>query len=139
MTEYFSWERIFVFPHYFCTVWKSEKFSLTKKLFRQMNSLVKTLISRNFCQKCVNSVKKQPNLNLRRKFRCLSKTLTWPNIHQSRNLYRGIVFSLIWYPSKIVSRYFNPTFRIWCTGSWAKKFFGTLSWGSSRLSTRHLS
>ena len=46
-----------------CTVWKNEKFSLTKKIFRQINSLahiarratylVKPLISRNFCQKCV--------------------------------------------------------------------------------------
>ena len=40
-----------------CTVWKNEKFSLTKKIFRQINSLViylvKLLLSRNFCQKCV--------------------------------------------------------------------------------------
>ena len=40
-----------------CTVWKNEKFSLTKKKFRQINylviSLVKPLLSRNFCQKCV--------------------------------------------------------------------------------------
>ena len=42
----------------FC--WKSvkeEKFTLTQKIFRQINSLVislvKTLLSRNFCQKCV--------------------------------------------------------------------------------------
>ena len=39
------------------TVWKNEKFSLTKKIFRQINSLVislvKTLLSRNFCQKCM--------------------------------------------------------------------------------------
>ena len=34
------------------TVWKSEKFSLIKEIFRQINSLVKSLLSRNFCQKC---------------------------------------------------------------------------------------
>ena len=36
------------------TVWKNEKFSVTHKKFRQINSLVfslvKTLLSRNFCQ-----------------------------------------------------------------------------------------
>ena len=36
-----------------CTVWKNEKFSFTEKIFRQSNSLVNTLISRNFCQKSV--------------------------------------------------------------------------------------
>ena len=40
-----------------CTVWKNEKFSLTKKIFRQINSLVtylvKPLLSRNFCSKSV--------------------------------------------------------------------------------------
>ena len=39
------------------TLWKNEKFTLTKYLFRQINSLVisflKPLISRNICQKCV--------------------------------------------------------------------------------------
>ena len=39
------------------TVWKNEKFSLTKKILRQINSLVtylvKPILSRNFCQKCV--------------------------------------------------------------------------------------
>ena len=39
------------------TVWKNEKFSLTEKKFRQINylviSLVKPLLSRNFCQKSV--------------------------------------------------------------------------------------
>ena len=39
------------------TVWKNKKFSLTKKIFRQINSLVtylvKLLLSRIFCQKCV--------------------------------------------------------------------------------------
>ena len=38
-------------------VWKIQKFTLTKKIFRQINSLViylvKSLLSRNFCQKCV--------------------------------------------------------------------------------------
>ena len=39
------------------TLWKNEKFSLTKNIVRQINSLVtylvKPLLSRNFCQKCV--------------------------------------------------------------------------------------
>ena len=39
------------------TVWKNEKFTLTAKIIRQIISLVislvKTLLSRNFCQKCV--------------------------------------------------------------------------------------
>ena len=39
------------------TVWKNEKFSLTEKKFREINSLVfslvKTLLSRKFCQKSV--------------------------------------------------------------------------------------
>ena len=39
------------------TVWKNEKFSLIKEIFRQINSivtyLVKPLLSRNFSQKCV--------------------------------------------------------------------------------------
>ena len=39
------------------TVWKNEKFGLTKKIFRQINSLViclvKPLLSRNFCWKSV--------------------------------------------------------------------------------------
>ena len=38
-------------------MWKNEKFSLTKKIFRQINFLVtylvKSLLSRNCCQKCV--------------------------------------------------------------------------------------
>ena len=41
------------------TVWKNEKFSLTKEIFRQINflviSLVKTLLSRNICQKGVRA------------------------------------------------------------------------------------
>ena len=39
------------------TVWKNEKFGLTEKIFRQINSLViclvKPLLSRNFCRKSV--------------------------------------------------------------------------------------
>ena len=39
------------------TLWKNEKFSLTKNFFRQINSLVtylvKPFLSRNFWQKCV--------------------------------------------------------------------------------------
>jgi len=38
-------------------LWKNEKFTVTKKIFRQINSvvfsLVKTVLSRNFCQKSV--------------------------------------------------------------------------------------
>ena len=58
MKNIFSERKFPVFPR--CvqhTVWKDEKFSLTKKIFRQINSLlislVKALLSRNFCQKCV--------------------------------------------------------------------------------------
>ena len=40
-----------------CTVWKNRKFTVASKIFRQINcfviSFVKTLFSRNFCQKCV--------------------------------------------------------------------------------------
>ena len=39
------------------TVWKNEKFSLAEKIFREIDSLVtslvKPLLSRNFCQKSV--------------------------------------------------------------------------------------
>ena len=39
------------------TVWKNAKFTFTEKIFRQINylviSLVKPLLSRNFCQKCM--------------------------------------------------------------------------------------
>ena len=39
------------------TVWKNAKLSLTEKIFREINSLVtslvKTVLSRNFCQKCM--------------------------------------------------------------------------------------
>ena len=38
-------------------MWKNEKFTLTEEKFRQINylviSLVKPLLSRNLCQKCV--------------------------------------------------------------------------------------
>ena len=38
-------------------MWKNKKFSLTEKIFREINysltPLVKTLVSRNFSQKCV--------------------------------------------------------------------------------------
>ena len=43
--------------HHTHSVWKNKKFSLTKKIFRQINSLVisllKTLLSQIFCQKSV--------------------------------------------------------------------------------------
>ena len=39
------------------TLWKNQKFTLTEKIFRQINylviSLANALVSRNFCQKCV--------------------------------------------------------------------------------------
>ena len=51
------------FCNFHTTVWKNEKFSLTKKIFRQSNalviSLIKTLLSRNFCQKCVTLFKSE--------------------------------------------------------------------------------
>ena len=37
----------------FLTVWENGKFTVTQEKFRQINSLVKTLLSRNFCQKSV--------------------------------------------------------------------------------------
>ena len=42
------------------TVWKNEKFAVAEKKFRQINSLVtslvNTLFSRNFCQRCMMTV-----------------------------------------------------------------------------------
>ena len=42
------------------TVWKNKKFTITEKIFRQINysavSLVKPLLSRNFCQKSVTAI-----------------------------------------------------------------------------------
>ena len=47
---YFRWDRQ-------STLWKYKKFTLTEKIFRQITylviSLVKLLLSRNFCQKCM--------------------------------------------------------------------------------------
>ena len=44
----------------FLTVWNNEKFTITEKKFRQINylviSLVKPLLSRNFCQKYVRVI-----------------------------------------------------------------------------------
>ena len=37
--------------------WKNTEFSLTENVFREISSLVKTLLSRNFCQKCVGKKK----------------------------------------------------------------------------------
>ena len=53
-----SWENSRNFHTVHFTLWKSEKLSLTEKIFREINSLnfisalVNPLISRNFCQKC---------------------------------------------------------------------------------------
>ena len=56
----FCWKNLRVnFRNFHSTLWqwKNEKFSLTKKIFRQINSLVISLVntfnSRNFYQKCV--------------------------------------------------------------------------------------
>ena len=47
---FYGWDAV-------CTLWKNEKFSLTEKKIRQINylviSLVKPLLSRNFCKKGV--------------------------------------------------------------------------------------
>ena len=58
--EFFPYEMCEIFilsRNVFHTVWKLREFSLTKKKFRQINSLatylVKSLLSRNFCQKCL--------------------------------------------------------------------------------------
>ena len=57
---FYQWERSYRFSTLCCgclTLWNNEKFSLTKIFFRQISSLVtslvETLISRYFCQKCV--------------------------------------------------------------------------------------
>ena len=46
-----------LFEGSFCTLWKFRKFTLTEKIFREITylviSLVKLLLSRNFCQKRV--------------------------------------------------------------------------------------
>ena len=34
------------------TVWKDEKFTLTEKLFREINPLLKTYFSRDLSEKC---------------------------------------------------------------------------------------
>ena len=40
-----------ILPDFFAktAVWKNEKISLSEKIFRNINSLVKPLLSRNFC------------------------------------------------------------------------------------------
>jgi len=53
-----AWVIFSDFPHCdMTTVWKNEKFGLTEKIFRQIDSsvicLVKPLLSRNFCRKSV--------------------------------------------------------------------------------------
>ena len=48
-------EREEKFCNFHSTVWKNEKFAVTHEKFRQINSLVfslvKTVVSRNFCQR----------------------------------------------------------------------------------------
>ena len=50
-------KKIWIFHTHSVTLWKNEKFTLTKIFFRQINSLViylvNALVSRNFCQKSV--------------------------------------------------------------------------------------
>ena len=46
----FTVSLIYSVPLY-STVWKNENFTLIQKIFRQINTLVTTLLSRNFCQK----------------------------------------------------------------------------------------
>ena len=77
------------FPISQCTlVWKNEKFSITKTFFRQSNSLVislvKTLLSRNFCQKCVRLNKSQqfPHHSVW-KLREISLTNFWQKFRES--------------------------------------------------------
>ena len=48
-TEFFQGYRNLFNLHSRYTVWKNEKFSLTEKIFREINSLVKTLIWRKKC------------------------------------------------------------------------------------------
>ena len=46
---FLRWERISRFSTQ-CIVWKNGKFTVTEKFFRQINFLVTSLVSRNFCQ-----------------------------------------------------------------------------------------
>ena len=68
-----------------CTVWKNEKFGLTEKIFRQIDSLVislvKALLSRNFCDKIVAM-----------KFRNFRNTL-WKNKKKLNNSHRKNISS----------------------------------------------
>ena len=54
---WFHGKKVAFFVPKLFTVWKNEKYTVTQKKFRQINSLVfslvKTLLSRNFCQKSV--------------------------------------------------------------------------------------
>ena len=65
-------------------MWKNEKFSLAKKIFRQINSLVislvKTLRSRNFCQKCVRL--KRCNFGTVWKWQYFGILITWFSFHK---------------------------------------------------------
>ena len=68
------------------TVWKNEKFTVTHKKFRQINSLVfslvKTLLSRNFCQRSVT-------VNFRN-FHTVAVTHFWQKIRESNGFTKGI-------------------------------------------------
>ena len=56
-----NWKEVCILIHTVCiTMWKNEKCTLTENFFRQINhlviSLVKPLLSRNFCKKCVRVI-----------------------------------------------------------------------------------
>ena len=70
------------------TVWKNEKFSLTKEIFRQINSLVKPLLSRNFCQKCVREIFCN--------FHTVEIYPTWKNFREINLQYNSLIEKLLW-------------------------------------------
>ena len=66
------------------TVWKNEIFSLTKKIFRQINSLVKPLVSRNFCQKSVRVNFRNIHTVLPKALSILDEwMLTWKHVRET--------------------------------------------------------
>ena len=150
------------------TVWKNEKFGLTEKIFRQINSLViclvKTLLSRNFCQKSVrlnfynfHTVKLWFCQIFRQNNALLKKSLkNW--FHAKRLMIVMITFctpfsslSMQWGPkfTKLIWRkilYFFTVlpllqiFRIffsvqWVT--WCRSYFCQPTWNSTMCQKRH--
>ena len=82
------------------TVWKNEKFSLTKKIFRQIYSFysVKLLLSRNFCQNCVGEIS--------RIFHTVCYTHTMGTVWKSRN-FTATIFSEKFRESNILLKNFT--------------------------------